>query len=334
MNIFFEVKEPIVDFSCFSSQSRNDGISGFMRLRNEAEFLAQSIESWLPLLDELIIIYNNCQDNTGEIAYEYATKYPDKIKVYHYIPIVYPQGSDNYFKLNENDYHSLVNYYNFALAQTTKKWAIKIDGDLIIPNSDKIKQLKEQYHNLKENEPNAFIPVSGINIIDHLGHLYVADNATKFCGLHGDLSLFKVDEDTIFKKGANCEYLDLSHRKKKQNIFAYYHLKFMKNDYGLGNYDFQNNSNSNYYMKTQIFLMMLKFLPLKDVLAETNMPLVNLNDFGLNRNRDYRKDALEYLQSQAGQFSLKIFIKELLLYIYINNRLINFSKKVLKRLIK
>lgn len=126
-----DVFNPIVDIENFSSNTREQGISGFMRLRNEAEFLGKAIESWLPLLDELVIVYNNCQDKTGEVAKNYLKKYPEKIKVYHYLPIVYPQGSSLFKKLSDNDPHSLVNYYNFSLSKTTKQWAVKIDGDLI-----------------------------------------------------------------------------------------------------------------------------------------------------------------------------------------------------------
>ncbi len=127
------VDDPIIDFMSFDSKKREKGMSGFMRLRNEWEFLAQSIESWLPELDELVIVYNNCQDNTEEVVRCFVNKYPEKIKAYHYIPIVYPQGSEKYKKLNVNNPHSLVYYYNFALSKTTRQYAIKIDGDLIIP---------------------------------------------------------------------------------------------------------------------------------------------------------------------------------------------------------
>lgn len=192
------ILNPIVDFSHFQSTKRSEGLSGFMRLRNEGEFLAQSIESWLPLLDELIIVYNNCQDNTAEIAEQYTKLYPNKIKTFHYVPIVYPQGSENYKNLEANNPHSLVNYYNFSLSQTTKKWAIKIDGDLILAK-DKIPLLKQAYLDLKEKSPNDIIPISGINIIDNTAEMYVS-SSSPYCGLYGDLCLFRVDTDSIFKK--------------------------------------------------------------------------------------------------------------------------------------
>ncbi|MDO4433732.1 MAG: hypothetical protein Q4B82_04045 [Alysiella sp.] len=298
-----------MDFSRLKAQNRQDGLSGFMRLRNEAEFLAQSIESWLPLLDELVIVYNNCQDNTGEIAAKYAQRFPEKIKVFHYIPIVYPQGSEQYKKLASDDVHSLVHYYNFALNQTTKKWAIKIDGDLIL-SSEKVPVLRQYYQDLSQNYPNDVLPVSGINLIDHHKQLFVS-TSSPYCGLHGDLCLFRVDEDSFFIKTTETEHLDLSKRHKRKNVFAYYHLKFMKNDFGVGNYELKQNRHSVYLPKTIVFLMKLHLLPLQNILFETQMPDVDLAYFGLNRTRDYQKEAMSYLEQQFDLFPLALLTAEL-----------------------
>lgn len=305
-------ENPIVDFSRFQAQQRHNGLSGFMRLRNEAEFLAQSIESWLPLLDELVIVYNNCQDNTGEIAEKYAQQYPDKIKVFHYVPIVYPQGSENYKKLNSDDIHSLVNYYNFALSKTTKTWAIKIDGDLIL-SQEKITQLQQYYTELSNHYPNDILPVSGINLIDHEGKLFIS-SSSPYCGTNGDLCLFRVDKDSIFKKNKETEYLDLSKRNIRQNVFAYYHLKFMKNDFGIGNYELEQNKNSVYLPKTIVFLLKLHLIPLSEILSETQMPAVKLEFFGLNRKRHYKYEAMQYLEKQFNLFPLVLLEEELTSY--------------------
>ncbi|QQF71818.1 hypothetical protein [Histophilus somni] len=313
-----------------------------MRLRNEGEFLAQSIESWLPLLDELVIVYNNCQDNTAEIAEQYAKLYPNKIKTFHYLPIVYPQGSDNYKNLEPNNPHSLVNYYNFSLSQTTKKWAIKIDGDLILC-AEKIPLLKQTYLDLKENYPNDVLPVSGINIIDHCGELYIS-YSSPYCGLYGDLCLFRVDEDSIFKKNKETEFLDISQRNMRKNIFAYYHLKFMKADFGIGNYELQQNKHSVYLPKTISFLFNLELIPLHKILSYTQMPNTTLSDFKLNRRRQYKLEAMQYLEQSCQLFSLDLLEKELnnsqllvkhqkreqLFYRRTYNRLKYFLRKLIK----
>lgn len=129
-----QVENPTIDWNSFGAENRENGLSGFMRVRNEAEYLEEAVDSWINQLDELVIVYNNCQDNSEEIIVKCLQKYPNKIKAFHYIPIVYPQGSEKFKALPADDVHSLVNYYNFSLSKTTKKWAIKIDGDLILVN--------------------------------------------------------------------------------------------------------------------------------------------------------------------------------------------------------
>lgn len=324
MSFVINVEEPKVDFSLFECSVREEGLSGFIRARNEGEFLADSIESWLPLLDELIIVFNNCQDNTEEVAEEYARKYPDKIKVFHYNPIVYPQGSEKYKLLAENDQHSLVNYYNFALSKTTKKWAIKIDGDLIlIP--EMVKFLREKYTLLSQNETDSYLPVSGINVILENEEFYVP-SSSKFCGTGGDLCIFRVDSDSIFRKSAEVEYLDLSKRVKLDNVFAYYHLKFIKSDYGVGNYELDENPKSRYLYKAIIFLYTLKLVKLDMFINEykerercigrfTLLPLLILKP-KMEARSSYKKQALTYLKFDYKKLFVKEFVFEIFLYLY------------------
>ena len=40
---------PIVDFSRMDMNNRNDGLSGFIRAKNEGEYIYQVISSWLLL---------------------------------------------------------------------------------------------------------------------------------------------------------------------------------------------------------------------------------------------------------------------------------------------
>ena len=60
----------------------------------------------------------------------YEKKYPKKIKAYAYKPVVHPQGSKEFLDLPVDSPNSLVNYYNFALAKTTRKIVLKVDGDM------------------------------------------------------------------------------------------------------------------------------------------------------------------------------------------------------------
>lgn len=294
---FQSVAEPTIDFAAdFDCTLRKEGLSGFMRLRNEGEFLKSVILSWIDALDELIIVFNNCHDNTEQIAHECAEKYPDKIKIYHYLPVVYPQGSLYNLNLPTSSPHSIVNYYNFALSRTSRKWTIKIDGDIIIPNKDICVKLRELYNFMNKHTPNEYLAVSGINLINHYGEFYVPNNS-KYAGYYGDLCLFRCDTDTVFKKSKTLEKLDLSKRTKakQKRIFLYYHMKFVKQDFGMNNYDFVNNPNSHYIQQYIDFLVNLKLLPLRNFLAKTGLPMVSCSQFGLKNNGNWKTRAIRYL---------------------------------------
>jgi len=79
---------------------RAPGISGFMRLKNEAAYLDRAIASHLPGLDELIIVFNDCQDETPDICAAWASRQPDKVKVVEYEPKVIPIGTLESLKID------------------------------------------------------------------------------------------------------------------------------------------------------------------------------------------------------------------------------------------
>ena len=43
------------------------GLAGIMRVKNEAGFIEQCVTSCIDALDELIIVYNDCTDDTADI---------------------------------------------------------------------------------------------------------------------------------------------------------------------------------------------------------------------------------------------------------------------------
>lgn len=116
--------------------NRKNGVSGFMRVKNDAEFVAASIDSCIDALDELIIVYNECTDSSPDIIENKRLEYPEKIKVYEYKYKVYSVNltkKDYEYALNLSDDSPelLCNYYNFALSKVSYKYALKIDADQI-----------------------------------------------------------------------------------------------------------------------------------------------------------------------------------------------------------
>lgn len=112
------------------------GVSGFMRVKNDAEFVEVSIDSCIKALDELIIIYNDCSDNTPELIEKKRLEYPDKIKIFEYKYKVYSVNLskmeyEKALSLPDDSPNLLCNYYNYALSKVNYKYALKIDADQI-----------------------------------------------------------------------------------------------------------------------------------------------------------------------------------------------------------
>lgn len=113
---------------------RKNGISGIMRVKNDATFVKGCVRSCIDALDELIIVFNDCQDTSEKEIREIQKQYPDKIKVYEYPYKVYGANisEEEYLmakKLPKESPHLLCNYYNFALSKATYSYAMKIDAD-------------------------------------------------------------------------------------------------------------------------------------------------------------------------------------------------------------
>ena len=106
------------------------GLSGHLRVKDEAMSVAECIDSCIDALDELIITYNKSSDNTEEILKEYEKKYPDKIKLYFYEPNIIKYNKDEY-KTKYSEIHYLPNYYNFGYLKIKYKYYMKIDADQI-----------------------------------------------------------------------------------------------------------------------------------------------------------------------------------------------------------
>ncbi|MDM8207261.1 glycosyltransferase [Bacteroides gallinaceum] len=111
-----------------------NGLSGLMRLKNEGPFIKNCVESCIDALDELIIVYNDCTDDTPEIVEEMRKRYPDKVKAYaynnHILSHNLTEADFNIAKnLPEDSPRLHSSQCNFALSKANYKYAVKIDAD-------------------------------------------------------------------------------------------------------------------------------------------------------------------------------------------------------------
>lgn len=112
------------------------GVSGMLRIKNDACFIKRCVDSCIDALDELVIVFNDCCDDSEDVIENVRLMYPEKIKVFEYKPKVYGVNltrEEYEFAKNlpKNSPHLLCNYYNFALSKVTYEYALKIDADQI-----------------------------------------------------------------------------------------------------------------------------------------------------------------------------------------------------------
>ncbi len=103
------------------------GLSGHMRVRDEALTLRASLDSCLPFLDELIVTYNDSSDDTEAILQEYAIKYPHKIRLFWY-PLEWGPCRG---EMQMRPYGHLAQFYNFGYTKIRYAFYMKIDADQI-----------------------------------------------------------------------------------------------------------------------------------------------------------------------------------------------------------
>ena len=227
-------------------EKRTKGISMFIRTRNGEDFLEEVVETNIDFLDELVVVYNRCTDSTEKILKKLMKKHK-KLKVFNYVPKVYPPGSNKHIELPPDSKNSLVNYYNFALAQTTKTIVAKLDDDHIGLS----KGLKKITNAIKEKDyeiGKEMLCFSGLNLTSEDGKIGILKNNI-FSG-NGDIGFFKVNPETYFIHSPKFEVLNKVLKRKYYDL-AYIHTKYLKKEKGFYVYDLEENPDSRYHKQKE-----------------------------------------------------------------------------------
>ncbi|SMM99109.1 hypothetical protein SPONL_381 [uncultured Candidatus Thioglobus sp.] len=208
------------------NNKRSTGISGYVRIYNEEDFLAAAVESHLPFFDELILVHDpTCSDKSPQIAQALADKYPDKIKYFIYAPEAFKLRTKAYKILPTNHPNSFVNYSNFALSKTTKNIVAKVDADHIA--------IKSQFEKIILNVKNTsfmqdkYYTFSGINLWQHQGEILIDPIIISGMGDIGFHPMMR--EKKYYQKGIKNEtFPALLKYKRQQAGILYFHLKNMR----------------------------------------------------------------------------------------------------------
>ena len=210
-------------------EKKEKWISWVARLRNADHFLEMCIESYLPFLDELILVDNKSTDKTKEICLKLQKKYPEKIKVYDYIYDVNPTSYDNK-KIPSNSIHSLAYYYNRCFSKTKYSHVVKVDDDLLMLN-EKWKAICDTSLTIYENRFNS---CWWLNICKDTRWNFCVIKWKKFAGYYWDYWIYKVSPYAYYIQWDNSEIL-CHNFYVKRHWFAFFHLKFLKPNFWLHN---------------------------------------------------------------------------------------------------
>jgi len=223
--------------------ARRPGISAFMRIRDGAFSLEAAIRSHIRHFDEIVAVYNRCTDETPEILARLAQEFPGRLRVWHYLPPVFPPGSTGHRTTPPDDPRSLVNYYNFALSRTRFSHATKLDDDHVAMGEATARLVADiSAGRLPTNEMACF---SGLNLArDATGRLGILAREP-FSG-SGDIGIFPVTPETYFTHDPRFEIFRRPGLKRRFHSIVYWHLKYLKPGFGFANYDLAANPKSRY----------------------------------------------------------------------------------------
>lgn len=217
-----------------------------MRIRNGADFLEATIRSHIDAFDEIVAVFNQCDDATPQILARLAYEFGPKLRTYHYVPRVHPMGSEAHRATLGGDPSSLVTYSNFALAMTRHQWAVKLDDDhLAIPSAVTAMANAIRKGSASETVMHCF---SGPNLVRSSNALLKIPAADPVSG-GGDIGFFRVSEDTHFVHDKRFERFSSGALGRQFAGWFYWHLKYLKSGGGFKNYELDVNPKSRFARK-------------------------------------------------------------------------------------
>lgn len=123
-----------IDWQDWQTKAKPFGISGCIRVRNEAQFMTAAILSHLPYLDECVVVSQPSDDDTVQIA-DWLSGMFRKVRHYHYPFVVDWIDTKGFYEKDPTAPGHLVHMSNWALSKCTYSWISKTEGDVLCLSS-------------------------------------------------------------------------------------------------------------------------------------------------------------------------------------------------------
>jgi glycosyltransferase involved in cell wall biosynthesis len=218
---------PINDYyyisDSFFYNNKKKWITWVARLKDWDDFLFYALESYLPIVDELILVDNNSSDKTVSICKDFLKRYPSKVKFYHYKKEIF--WAATWIETSNTNPNSLSYFYNRCFSKANYSHVIKIDDDNIAISSQ-YKILRKKI--LKENKPWLYA-TWWLNIFIKNNKIWVYWNYP-FSWKYWDHGIYKITPKTYYVQNWDIENLSYPYRRISYN-FAFIHLKHAKKDF-------------------------------------------------------------------------------------------------------
>lgn len=207
----------------FFYKNKKKWITWVARLKNWDDFLFYAIESYLSLVDEIILVDNNSSDKTIAICKYFVKKYPSKVRFYDYKKEIF--WAATWIKTTQINPNSLSYFYNRCFSKANYNHVMKIDDDNIALHSEynKIKKIA-----LKDNKLWLYA-TWWLNIFIKDNKIWVYGDYP-FSGKYGDHWIYKISPKTYYIQNWDIENLSYPY-KRLSHDFAFIHLKHMKKDF-------------------------------------------------------------------------------------------------------
>ena len=177
----FKNQEDLTNFNFYLPVSiETKGISALLRVKNEEQKIFCCLQSIIQAFDEIILMNNQSQDATLDIASEFKQQYDvnNKIKLLNY-PFRITRFGDESKNISEHSVYSPAYYTNYVLSHCSFKYACRWDADMVL-NKDNLDKFRSFVEEINRKERNIY-GLAGQTVYRSLNGSYWLSNEEIYC---------------------------------------------------------------------------------------------------------------------------------------------------------